>query len=281
MKRGNTVRPGEQWFFYWKTSAALWEPQILELPRDEIVFLPLNWGLHAEQDHWDFGSILPERDLFRLSSLLTQHGRKFAWIMPLTPSPFLPNGGIPVSTARTLGLSESGTHLACLDQEGRLHKMFSWFEPKVFQAWSGFLAAFGEYIASKKIKAPVWGAQFSYKENDRLVSFLSDTSVAFEQGFSRYLKRTYPEGIEITEPAREQILKQEFFRDVQNLFSVTAETALGPFWAGVQEICVLGASPGETIERGLTSGKKQLDFFQDIFELLTRNVWVSSCLLSD
>ncbi len=106
MRRDNVVTPGEQWFFYWKTSAALWEAQILELPREEIIFLPLHWGLHSEQDSWDFGdhelgASQPERDLFRLASLLTQHGRKFAWLLPLTPSPFLPNGGLPVAAART------------------------------------------------------------------------------------------------------------------------------------------------------------------------------------
>lgn len=276
----NVVCPGEQWFFYWKTSAALWEAQILELPREEIVFLPLNWGFHAEQDKWDFGEILPERDLFRLASLLTQHGRKFAWLLPLTPSPFLPNGGIPVPAARTLSLSDTGTHYACLDHEGRLHKMFSWYEPKVFQAWTGFLGAFGKYLAEKKIKAPVWGSQFFYKDSDRLVSFLTDTSVAFEQGFSRYLRKSNPEGIEINDPVREQSLKQEFAREVHELFKATGESALGPFWAGSQEICVLGSSPRETLERGLTTGKTQLDFFQDLFELFTKNIWVSSALLN-
>ena len=279
--RGSVVTPGEQWFFYWKTSAALWESQILELPRDEIVFLPLNWGFHAEnQDKWDFGETFPERDLFRLAQLLTQHGRKFTWLLPLTPSPFLPNGGIPVSAVRTLSVGEEGTHLACLDHEGRLHKMFSWYEPKVFQTWRGFLEAFGNLLATKKIKAPVWGAQFFYKDRDRLVSFLTDSSVAFEQGFSRYLKKSHPEGIEINDPFREFSMKQEFSREVHGLFNATAEAALGPFWSGTQEICVLGGGPRETLERGLTSGKSQIDFFRDLFELFTKNIWVSSCLLT-
>lgn len=280
MQPVNTVRPGEQWFFYWKTSAALWEAQILELPRDEIVFLPLNWGLHAEQDKWDFSSTVPERDLLRLSQLLTQHGRKFTWLLPLTPSPFLPNGGIPVTAARTLSLAPTGTHLACLDHEGRLHKMYSWFEPKVFLAWSSFAGAFGEFLARNKIKSPVWGARFAFKEDGQLLSFFTDTSVAFEQGFSRYLRKNNPEGIEINDPAKEIALKQDFFREVQELFKATAEAALGPFWAGEHEICVLGSSPRETLERGLTSGKTQLNFFQDLFELFTRNIWLSSCLLT-
>lgn len=278
----SVVSPGEQWFFYWKTSAALWEAQILELPRDAVVFLPLNWGFHAEnQNGWDFGAILPERDLFRLATILTQHKRKFTWLIPLTPSPFLPNGGIPVATARTLSLSPTGTHLASLDHDGRLHKMFSWYEPKVFQAWAGFLSAFGEYIGQRKIKAPVWGAQFFYKEGPELISFLTDSSVAFEQGFSRYLKKSHPEGIEISEPSREAKLKIDFASEVHDLFTATAQAALGPFWAGSQEICVLGASPRETLERGLTSGRSQLNFFQDIFELLTKNFWASSCLLTE
>ncbi|MFL5784589.1 MAG: hypothetical protein ACJ76H_08280 [Bacteriovoracaceae bacterium] len=281
MNRENVVSPGEQWFFYWKTSAALWEARILELPREEIVFLPLNWGMHAEAEgKWDFGQSLPERDLGRLANLLTQHGRKFTWLLPLTPSPFLPNGGIPVNAARTLALCESGTHLACLDHEGRLHKMYSWYEPKVFHAWTGFLGSFGEFLATKKIKAPVWGARFSYKEGQRLISFLTDTSLAFEQGFSRYLRKNNPEGIEINDPSKEIQLKSEFAHEVGDLFRATAEAALGPFWSGSQEICVLGSGPRETLERGLTSGKPQVDFFQDIFELFTRNVWVSSALLT-
>lgn len=274
------VRPGEQWFFYWKTSAALWESEILELPREEVIFLPLNWGLHAEKESWDFGDILPERNLLRLGQLLTQHGRKFAWLLPLTPSPFLPNGGIPVPTARTLSLTEAGTHLACLDQEGRLHKMYSWFEPKVFRAWSEFVTHFGDFLGQNKIKAPVWGVRFSYKENGQLVSFLDDHSLAFEQGFSRFLRKTHPEGIEINDPLRERNLKTDFTREVHGLFAESGAAALGPFWAGTQEICVLGSSPRETLERGLTSGKTQLNYFQDLFELFTRQTWVSSALLT-
>ena len=78
------VHPGEQWFFYWKTSAALWESKITQIPVHEIVFIPLFWGFHAEAGiEWDFGRIHPERDLLRLTKLLTQHGRKFCWLLSL------------------------------------------------------------------------------------------------------------------------------------------------------------------------------------------------------
>ncbi len=180
------VRPGEHWFFYWKTSAALWESRIKDVPSHEVIFLPLNWGFHAEADGWDFGKLHPERDLLRLTRLLTQHGRNFCWLLPLTPAPFLPNGGVPSNTARTMSITDSGTHLAAIDQEQQLHKMFSFFEPKVFQAFSHFLKSFGNFLAENHIQAPLWGVNFEYRHGTNFESYIADHSIAFEQGFSRY-----------------------------------------------------------------------------------------------
>ena len=119
------VRPGEQWFCYWKTSAALWEARIQEFGLHEIIFIPLYWGFHAEANGtWDFGKYHPERDLVRLISILTQHGRKFCWLLPLTPATFLPNGGVPISAARTLSVSPQGMHLACQDQDSNLQNIY-------------------------------------------------------------------------------------------------------------------------------------------------------------
>lgn len=160
-KNADPVRPGEQWFFYWKTSAALWESRIVQFPQHEVIFIPLYWGFHAESaTEWDFGRIHPERDLLRLTQLLNQHGRKFCFLLPLTPAPYLPNGGVPVSAARTLSVSQDGVHYAALDQESKLNKMFSFFEPKVFQAFAQFCANLGTFLATSKIKAPVWGTEF-------------------------------------------------------------------------------------------------------------------------
>ena len=147
-KVSDPVRPGEQWFCYWKTSASLWESRILEFDQHEIIFIPIYWGFHAEAGGvWDFGKLHPERDFVRLLSILTQHGRRFCWLLPLTPAPFLPNGGLPTAAARTLSISDQGVNLACLDQDGTLHKMYSFFEPKVFQNFVSFVQSFGEMIS--------------------------------------------------------------------------------------------------------------------------------------
>lgn len=277
-KQSDPVRPGEQWFFYWKTSAALWEGRILQFPAHEVIFIPLYWGFHAENaSDWDFGAHHPERDLLRLVHLLTQHDRKFCWLLPLTPAPFLPNGGVPVSAARTLSVSREGVHLASLDREGSLHKMFSFFEPKVFQSFTSFLKSFGHFLGTNKIKAPVWGAQFYYYQDGEKVSYHEDYSVTFEQGFSRFLKKNQTE---LTEPKAELELKHTFTNEVLQLFATTAETALGPFWMGSQKIVALGAGPKETILRSLPGGKSSFDYTRDIFTHFIHSDWISSALLS-
>lgn len=275
------VRPGEQWFFYWKTSAALWESRILERPVEEIIFIPIYWGFHAESPgKWDFGQIHPERDLLRLTNLLTQHKRKFCWLLPLTPAPFLPNGGIPVFSARTLSVSTDGVHIAALDQEEKLNKMFSFFESKVFQAYGQFLESLGQFLTENKIKAPLWGAEFSYLENQNLVSYLVDRSLAFEQGFSRYLKKSFPEGIDLDQTQKEEALKTSFTLDVAALFKTAAESALSPFWMGLQKVVFLGGGPKDTIKKSLPDGKSQVEYFNDLFFLSNHNEWPSSSLMT-
>ncbi len=275
------TRPGEQWFFYWKTSAALWESRILEFAQSEIIFIPIYWGFHAENaTTWDFGDLLAERDLVRLSKLLTQHGRKFSWILPLTPAPFFPNGGVPISSARTLSISPEGSHVVALDQESKLNKMYSYFEPKVFSSFVQFLNSLGQFLTAHHIKAPCWGLKFYYRhENDRC-SYLYDRSLAFEQGFSRYLKSNFPQGVELGSAAEEEKFKSNFLSEVQDLFRTAAESSLGSFWSGVQEVLVLGGSPKETLERGLTEGKTQFHYFQDLFDVYIKSQWLSSSLLT-
>lgn len=181
--------------------------------------------------------------------------------------------------ARTLSISSDGVHLAILDQEEKLNKMYSYFEPKVFQSFVEFLSAFGNFLASNKIKSPLWGTNFNYQEGERNISYLADSSIAFEQSFSRYLKQNFKEGVDLGGPKEEANLKSKFTLQVQDLFKSTAETALAPFWIGLQQVTVLGGAPGETIERALQDGKSQLNFVNDILDHYTHDRWISSALL--
>jgi hypothetical protein len=280
-KNVDLVRPGEQWFFYWKTSAALWEGRIQQIPPQEVIFLPLNWGFHAASaDEWDFGQTAPERDLLRLVQLLGQHRRRFCWLLPLAPSPFLPNGGLPVHATRNLSLNRDGVHLSVLDHEQKLHKIYSWFDPRAFAAYTGFLNAFGEFLSRNSIRAPIWGTQHSYWEGERRVSYFEDHSVAFEQGLSRYLKRGQTEGVELGLASVEEELRERFTAEVRNLFRSAAEEHLAPYWAGIQEVIFLGGAPLETVERSLSQGKSESRYFKDLFAHRARNDLFSSVLLT-
>lgn len=282
MEKAHTdlVRPGEQWFFYWKTSAALWESKIREIPADEVVFLPLNWGLHAESpEGFDFHGGVPERDLLRLAESLTRQRRKFCWILPLSPAPFLPNGGVSVSGARALALNQDGIKLSAIDAEGVLHKIYSFFEPKVFQSYVKFVQGFGDFLGKNQIRSQVFGAEFFYTEGSFTHSYLEDHSPAMDQGFSRYLKKNHS-GSSTLGPQEERELKVKFTQEVRELFAGMAEAALAPYWGGVQRIHCLGGSPRDTIERSLTNRRPQLSYFRDLFHHFSRGEWISSALLS-
>lgn len=278
----DSVRPGEQWFFYWKTSAALWEGRIAKIPQDELILIPIYWGFHAEsQTEWDFGRIRPEADLQRLAQIMTQYSRKFAWILPVTPAPFLTNGGLPSYSARTLSVTRDGTHLGVFDQDHNLNKMYSFFEPKVFHSYGDFLKTFASYLKTTDIKAPVWGGEFIYGEDGEVHSYIQDYSISFERGFSRFLKQTMPDDQELTDPTKEEKLKQEFCKDVATLFQSAAESSLASLWKGTKRIYCLGGSPKETILRSLPGGKSELAYTKDLFNLFIHEEWPSSALLHE
>lgn len=282
MEKAHTdlIRPGEQWFFYWKTSASLWDTKIREIPTDEVIFLPLNWGFHSDSpESFDFSDSLPERDLLRLIQNLTQHNRKFCWLLPLNPAPFLPNGGVNVSSARTLAVNSEGIQLSCLDAEGTLNKIYSYFEPKVFQAFVKFTQSFGEFLSKNQVRSQVFGAEFFFIENSITHSYLEDSSPAFDQGFSRYLKKNHSASDTLALQS-EMNLKGKFTEEVQDLFRGMAEAALAPYWSGVQKIHCLGGSPRNAIERTLTNQKPQLHYFQDLFYHYSRGEWISTALLT-
>jgi hypothetical protein len=111
-------------------------------------------------------------------------------------------------------------------------------------------------------------------------SFFEDCSLAFEQGFSRYLKKNQPDGTDLTDPVTEAQLKENFTKEVSDLFITTAEAALGPFWMGTKKIVALGSGPQETILRSISTGKSQLEYTRDIFYHFVNSNWISSVLLS-
>jgi hypothetical protein len=148
LKEYDSVFPGENWFFYWKTSPALWESKFQEYNDLSPIFIPIYWGLHCEDpDQLDFGTNRPETDLKRLFTLAERYRKEVILILPITPCPFLTNDGLPSYLSRSLMCAEDGRVLTIVDNEKRLNKLFSFYDPRIFQSFRKFTWHLGQFLS--------------------------------------------------------------------------------------------------------------------------------------
>ncbi|MBF0205537.1 MAG: hypothetical protein HQK53_01475 [Oligoflexia bacterium] len=180
--------PLEGLFFYWKTSPTLWESKLKIFASNIPLFIPINWGYHFVSDgdkenNYDFGDIYPEKDLKRLIITATKLGLRPILLIPLTPTPFIINGGIPASLAQNLSIAPQGIAYGIVTAQGKIHKIFSYFSPKVYRNFGKFTWELGKYLSNNSISIDIIGMISGYCINRQFHSFLSDTSNAFEQGF--------------------------------------------------------------------------------------------------
>jgi len=258
----------------------LWESYILLKDPAEIIVIPLYWGFHYEErEGWDFGNKNSERDLLKLIEILRNLSRKFCFLLPLTPAPFLTNGGIPATCARSLTVGYQGLSLSFLDSEENLNKIYTFFEPKVLQAFNDFCQVFADKLKKLKCSVPVYGAIFTYLEEKKEISFFEDRSLVFEQGFSRYLKKTYGDKLELEAPNEEEALKIKFTSEIQSLFESTASSAFTS-WAGLKRISFLAGNLQHNIHRCLKSGSAILPLMSELETCFLSRRWVSSSLLA-
>jgi len=244
-----------------------------------MIVVPIYWGYHYdERDGWDFGKKNSERDLTKLIDIFNNLSRKFCFLVPLTPAPFLTNGGIPSFCARSLSVGHQGLSLSFLDSEENLNKVYTFFEPKVLQAFSEFCHLLSENLKKIKCSSPVFGAVFTYFENQKEISYFEDRSMVFEQGFSRYLKKTYGDRLELAVPLDEELLKLKFSNEIQALFASTASDTF-PHWAGIKKISFLAGNLQLNIQRCLKSGISSHILMKDLETNFLNRRWISSSLL--
>lgn len=285
LKSYDSVFPGENWFFYWKTSPSLWENKLSEYNGAGPIFVPINWGFHSEhQEQYDFGNYRPETNLKRLYDVACSVGKDLIFIIPVTPAPFLPNGGIPSYLARTLSISEQGTVISALDSENRVNKVYSFFEPQVFQAYRKFSWNLGQYLSQNGMQCEVFGANFGYLKDGNFISYLEDYSVAFEQGFSRYIKQlqnTEPDEVRVLldNPSQENKFKKKFLNLISGLYEEAASESFAASWGRVVPICLLGGSLDDIFSRSSDLWDHEANFFNPLLEILVNNLTPSSILL--
>lgn len=274
----DTVFPGENWFFYWKTSASLWKSKLQEFPGTKII-IPLNWSFHSETgDQFDFDDHRPETNLKKLVEIANEVGKSVVFFLPLTPAPFLPNGGLPHLLARSLALNSEQMAYGVIDADNHLVKIYSFFDPRVFEAFDKFVKKLGQYFLSSKIAADVWGVRSGYFKDGQYRSFMEDTSKTFENAFQRYLA-TKKNVDEVLSPIEEKQIAFEFNKTIQNLYETNARESIKENFEGTLDVAFLGAGTQNFLKR-LSGTISTVDYSSELYESLAKDIIPSSVLLS-
>ncbi len=274
----DTVFPGENWFFYWKTSASLWKTKLQEFPGTKII-IPLNWSFHSETgDQFDFDDHRPETNLKKLVEIANEVGKQVIFFLPLTPAPFLPNGGMPHLLARSLSLNSEQMAYGVIDADDHLVKIFSFFDTRVFEAFEKFVKKLGQYFNTHKIASDIWGIRCGYFKDGQYKSFMEDTSKTFDSAFNRYLQ-TKKTGDQVLSPIEERSLAFEFNKRIQDLYETHAKENMNANYEGSLDVAFLGASTESFLKR-LTGAITTIDYSSELFEALAKDIIPSSVLIS-
>ncbi|MCK6594465.1 MAG: hypothetical protein L6Q33_04635 [Bacteriovoracaceae bacterium] len=284
MRDLDSVFPGENWFFYWKTSTSLWKTKLQDFPGTKII-VPLNWSFHTETgEKIDFDEVKPETNLKRLVDIAREVGKDVVFYLPLTPAPFLVNGGLPHFLARSLAQNERGMAYGVVDAEESLSKIYSFFDTRVFQAFSRFCQELGQYFSREGIPSDLWGIRCGYLAEGKFHSFIEDTSKVYDQAFERFLSNKKEERknlghSEELNPVEEHQYKFEFSKTIQDLYCEKAREAIGPNFEGIFDVCFLGASQSDFFKR-LTGTISLTDYSRELYESLSKDIIPSSVLIN-
>lgn len=289
----DSVFPGENWFFYWKTSASLWRVKIESLVGVSKIIVPVNWAFHSDTgDKYDFAQEKPETDLKKIVDIANEYSKEVVFLVPIGPCPYLPNGGLPSLLARTPMKDELGRVVATVDQDGNLNKMYSFYDPRVYKAYDNFVRNLGEYFSRNGIACDVWSLDCCQITLDKgLVSYLDDYSAVYEQGFSRFLasKREElkaegendPEAEDvpnILNPEQEHMYHVEFKATIKDIYMLASQERMSGNWEGCVSASFLGGGQEDFFKR-IHQSDSLVQYGHDLLEALSLDAHVSSVLL--
>lgn len=279
--------PGENWFFYWKTSPSLWESKLQNYNDLSPLFIPINWGLHSENpEQFDFGTNRPETDLKRLFNLASQYGKEIILVLPLSPCPFLTNGGVPSYLSRSLMMNEDGMVATIVNSEKRLNKLYSFYDPRVFQGFRKFTWALGQFLSQNGFNKEVFGADFGYLKENQFQSYFKDYSMTFTKGYHRYLaqlEQSAPQKIQrlIDDKSFEKVLKKEFSNIIKSLYMDSAQETISGHWSGELQFSCLGGAPEDIFSRSFERWETEGQFVKPLMDILVNDLIPTSVLLSN
>jgi hypothetical protein len=281
----DAVFPGENWFFYWKTSPSLWESKLKQYKGANPILVPIYWGLHSEySDKFDFGEHKPETNLKRLYECAANTGKQLIFLVCLTPAPFLINGGIPSYLARNLAKNREEIAMSIVDNSGRINRLYSFYDPKIFQSFRKFVYNIGQYFSQQGISASIYGLDSMRIEDNHMVSFFKDHSQVFDLGYNRYVKQlqdSEPEKIEklIAYPEYENDLKREYSHLIRSLYVDSAKEMISGNWGGVIKSCFIGGSSIDIFKRSSAQWENEREYFEPLLRSVVSDIYPSSLLL--
>ncbi|MBT3983641.1 MAG: hypothetical protein HOE90_19960 [Bacteriovoracaceae bacterium] len=277
--------PGENWFFYWKTSYSLWENKISSYDRNVPLFVPINWGFHLnEEGGFDFGEKRPETDLKKIYFLAKEMGKEVCFLVPLGPCPFLVNGGIAPALASSLACASNGLVYSVIDSDGSILKLYSFFDTKLYKVFRSFVWSLGQYLSSNGVDADIIGMESGYLESGEYQDYFSDSSRSFMKGFSKFLglkideKRKQFGDVAIT-PDVENQYKNQYKKMIKDLYHNSAKECLNSSWVGVLKFAFLGARPYDIFLRSSERKEDVGRYFKEVTESITLGVSPTSVLL--
>ncbi len=256
------------WFFYWKTSSSLWREKLEFQCDSEILFIPINWSFHFDEDKYDFGGIRPETDLELLSSTLDSIGQIYTYILPLSPFPYIQNGGVPSKFARYVSKSSNGIYKVVRRPNGEMTKIYSYFDPNIYKNFRKFVWELGKYIECLSFSVPILGVDFGHNENGQFQSYFKDNSPVYFAG-----KRKY----EVLEDKS----NLSFYDTIKNLYIQTAKEALKDNWHGKIKIGLLGGSLSDLISFSIDDEYCLEGLTNDVDQLVVSDIIPSDILLDE
>jgi hypothetical protein len=280
-KTEDPVFPGENWFFYWKTSPALWESKIKSSSGSTLLFVPINWTFHASTaETVQFGGDRPETALKTLEDMAKKWGKELCFLVPLGPAPFLSNGGIPPFLSNVLSLNDEGMAQVVLNNDFRINKIYSYYDPKVFQGFRKMSWALGEYIQKSGMTSPFMGLRAGYTQKGEFRTFMDDRSIAFEQGFTRFISQKKQDLSEMT-PEKELSSKLEYIQLMDELYEQSARECLVRNWEGTLKVGFLGGGPVDIFCRTNELWEHSEIYFPALAEIQVNGAVPSAMLLNE
>lgn len=268
----------EPWFFYWMHPLSSWKSQLSRV-QGQTVYIPLNWAFHSSGDgkHLDFGKQRGNRELSRLIDIAESLRKDMLFFLPLGPCALFKNGGVPADLADCPVESSCGMDQAFVDREGKINRFYSFYDPRIFQAFQNYVASLAQYFSDNGMIVSVMGCNSGgvswERERGFYTSHGEDSSRSFQKGLARFVKKNDLGG------ERSSQVADFYTRMTQELYLSSARDLLGDYWMGSVELCFLGGGPKDLLRRSLSPHSVPVLYTRDILFALSRHKVPSSALL--